>query len=312
MKGKNKSKLDDVYIKNKIFIVLIIFITFIPFSITFSRYATNAINNFVTNSKRFYFNSDKLSVNNPVYSIGGWSGVDNYIITINMNSRYNSLLDTDYDIDYNINYTCSDNAICSLSKTNGIIPSSTNSDYFNLIITPNRQLQTGDTVAIQVTAASQTGYKKVLKGKFNLVVGKQNLSYAIVDSLNSLCFELNITNTLQYYIVRQKFDSYSVGDKINIDTYSNLSSDNKNKCASSIVTLNFDPNLVVLDMTDSNYLNAKNVATTNVKSYNYVSSITFNVDAISSTRVRFYKKDITKNYTYPNSQNNSVIQLTSM
>ena len=309
---KEKKEIFNIYNKKRILIVFLIVIAFIPFGITFSRYVSDKVNDFYTRTKEFYFNADKLSLNNPVFSVDNWSGVDNYTITVNMNSRYNNLLATSYDIGYDISYTCSENAICSLSKNEGVIYSSTNSDYFNLIVTPNGQLKTGDKVSIEITATSKTAYTKVIKGRFNLVVGKENISYEIVDSVDSPYLELNITNTLSYYNVKEVFDTYLVGNKINIDTYLSLSDVNKNKCYSSTITLSFNPNVVVLDLTDSNYLKATNVNTQTLNTYNYVSGITFNLDAISSTRVRFYKKDITQNYTYPNIPNTCVINLSNI
>ncbi len=307
-----KKDIFNVYNKKRIFIIFFIILAFIPFGRTFSRYVSNKFNEFYTNSKEFYFNSDKLGLDNPVFSVENWSGVDNYIITVNMNSRYNNILATSYDIDYDVSYTCSDNAICSLSKSTGVIYSSTNKDFFNLTVTPNAQLKQGDKVAVEITATSKTAYKKILKGRFTLVVGKENLSYEIVDKVGSQYIELNITNTLSYYTVKEAFDSYSVGNKLNIDTYLNLTAEKKKKCYSSIITLNFDPTKVVLDLTDTNYINATNVKNKQINSYSYVSGITFNLDAISSTRVRFYKKDINQNYTYPNSNNFSIIELTNI
>lgn len=300
------------YNKKRILFIFLVVIAFIPFAGTFSRYAYNKINDFYTTSKEFYFNADKLDIDNPVFSVDNWSGVDNYTITVNMDSRYNNLLKTSYDIAYDISYTCSSNAICSLSKNEGVIYSSTNADYFNLTVTPNGQLKTGDKVSIEITATSKTAYTKVIKGRFNLVVGKENLSYEIVDSVDSPYMELNITNTISYYNVKEAFDTYNIGDKINIDTYLSLTEDKKSKCYSSIVTISFNPNDVVLDLTDSNYLKATNINTQNINTFNYVSGITFNVDAISSTRVRLYKRDITKNYTYPNIQNQCVINLSNI
>lgn len=311
MKNMKKDILGS-YNKKRIFIIFLLILALIPFSTTLSRYISNNINEFYTRSKEFYFNADKLGTDNPVFSVENWSGVDNYTITINMNSRHNNLLSTSYDIAYDISYTSSANAICNLSKVEGIIRASNNSDYFNLIVTPNGQLKTGDKVSVEITAISKTAYKKTIKGRFNLVVGKENISYEIVDNVNSKYLELNITNTLSYYMVKEAFDGYVVNDKINIDTYLSLSDDKKQKCYSSIITLNFDPNLVVLDLTSNNYLNASNISYRTINSYNYVSGMTFKLDAISSTRIKFYKKDITKNYSYPNTNNNSIIQLTNI
>ena len=75
------------------------------------------------------------------------------------------------------------------------------------------------------------------------------------------------------------------------------------KCYSALITLSFDPTVVVLDMTNSNYLNATNVTTQNVSGINYTNGITFEVEPISSTIVRFYKNNVSQNYTYPITNN---------
>jgi len=270
------------------------------------------MNNFFSKSSEFYFYSDKLAENNPTYQIDNWSGVDDYTIVINMSSKENNLLANSYDIAYDITYNSSDNVICQLSKTEGIIYSNTNSDYFVLTITPNARLSTGDKVNVQIETKANSAYKKTLSANFILTVGKENLSYEIVDSKNSQYLEVNITNTLSYYTIKEQFSNYTVGDKININTYLNLSEEEKQKCYSAIVTLQFNPKDVVLDMTNSNYLFATSVNQTNVNSYNYINSITFNIEALSSTKVRFYKIDETKDYTYPIVNNESIIKVTSI
>src|SRR5574344_215508 len=304
---RNTKKYKKSINKKSLIIVFIVIISIVLLSSTFGRYAINAINDFYLRSKEFYFNSDKMSVNKSLFRVDNWSGVDDYTITINMNSRNNNIQVGSYDIDYDITYSCSDNAICTLSKTKGTISSSTNSDYFNIKITPNKQLVQGDKVDVLVTASTTAPYKKTIKGEFVLTVGKEALTYQIVDSASSPYLELDITNTLSYYIVSTAFDSYKVGDKITGDTYLALSADNKKKCYSAEITLSFDPNVIVLDMINTNYLNALNVTNTKKNNYNYINGLTFRVEALSSTKVRFYKTDIKQNYTYPNTSGTSSI-----
>ena len=121
------------YKRKQIIILLLILLCVISFVIIFGRYVTNTINNFFLKSKEFYFYSDKLSEDNSVYQVDNWSGVDDYLITINMNSRENNIEAATYDIGYDISYTYSDNVICTISKTKGIIYADTNSDFFNLL-----------------------------------------------------------------------------------------------------------------------------------------------------------------------------------
>lgn len=298
------------YKKKQIIILALIVLCLLSFVIIFGRYVTNTINNFFVRSKEFYFYSDKLSEDNSVYQVDNWSGVDDYVITINMNSNNNNIESATYDIGYNISYTCSDNAICQLSKTSGTILASTNSDFFNLTITPNTQLSTGDRVVVEVEVNSTAPYKKTLKGKFTLVVGKEKLSYQITDDEQSPYMILSMTNTLSYYTVKEAFGSYTVGQKIDIDTYLALTDEEKKKCYSAIVRIEFDPNEILFDVTNSAYADATNITTTTIGGKTYIRGFTISIDAISSREIRFYKVDVSQDYTYPNN-NNSIVTITS-
>lgn len=305
------SKTKSIYKKQQVIILLVLALCFITLISAFGRYVLNGINNFFVRTKEFYFYSDKLKESLAIYQIDNWTGVDPYTITVNMNSMENNLKKATYDIGYDIAYECTSNATCQLSKTSGVISADTNSDYFNLIITPNTGLQTGDKVTVQITATSTAQYTKTLKARFTLVVGKESLSYEIVDSSSSQYLDLNITNTLSYYKVQTAFDSYNLGDKIDVDTFLNLSNENKEKCYSALITLEFDPKEILLDMTNTNYLNAINTTTTNIDGSNYINSMTFKVEPISSAVVRFYKVDVNKDYTYPIINSKSIIKVTT-
>ena len=299
------------YQKKQIIIILIILLCSLSFVIVFGRYVTNSVNDFFLRSKEFYFFSDKLSEKRDVFQVDNWSGVDDYTIVVNMNSRKNNIQVATYDIAYDIKYTCSNNAICQLSKTSGVISKEDNTDSFNLTITPNTQLKTGDKVTVEVEATSKTSYKKTIKGKFTLVVGKENLTYQITDKPNNPYMDLRITNTLSYYIVDEAFGGYAQKDKIDIDTYLELSDQDKAKCYSNVVTIAFDPNEILIDITNENYQKATNVTTTVIDQKSYINSITLPIDAISSADIRFYKKDTSQDYTYPNVNSESVVEVTT-
>lgn len=279
--------------------------------IVLGRYVTNSINNFFIKSKTFYFQSDKLTEKNPTFQVENWSGVDDYTITVNMNSRKNNIEVATMDIGYDIKYKCSSNAICQLNKESGIIKKETNTDFFNLTITPNKQLQTGDKVIVEIEATSNTGYKKTIKGKFVLVVGQEKLTYQITDAKEKPYMNLRITNTLSYYIVDQAFDSYTINQRIDIDSYLELSNDKKSKCHSAIVTISFDPNYILIDNTGESYINSINKKTVQINGKIYINEITIPIDAISSKDLRFYKVDVSQNYTYPNNNNQSIVTITS-
>lgn len=297
--------------RRKTIILLILILIFAIATPTLGRYVITGINNFFLRTKEFYFYSDKLKDIRDVYQIDNWTGVDPYTITVHMNSIENNLKKSTYDISYSISYTCSQNATCQLSKETGIIPANNNDDYFNIIITPNIGLTTGDKVSVEIIATSTSKYQKKLTAMFVLVVGKEKTSYEIVDSVNSKYLDLNITNTLSYYNVETAFGNYSVGDRIDVDTYLTLPETDKQKCYSALITLKFDPKKVLLDMTNTNYLNAISTRTTNINGSNYISEITFKVEPISSAVVRFYKQDVTKDYTYPIINSNSIIDFES-
>ena len=304
-------KIKKTYKKKQLMILIVIAITLCSFIVIFGRYITKDIKDFFIRSKEFYFYSDKLNEELSIFQIDNWSGVDDYVLTINMNSRKNNIEAATYDIGYDIKYTCSDNVICQLSKTKGIIRSDTNTDFFNLTITPNAQLDTGDKVVIEIEATSNTNYTKTIKGRFTLVVGKEKFSYQITDSVQNPYMELRLTNTLSYYIVDTAFDSYKSGQKIDSDTYLSLSEDKKQKCYSSIATIEFNPKEILLDITNENYASATNIKTKTIDGKNYVNSITIEIDAISSVNLRFYKADVTQNYTYPNADNLSIVKITT-
>lgn len=296
--------------KNKRIFLMIMLVIFIFITTVFGRYITSSIHDFFLRSKEFYFYSDKLKEEGANYQVENWSGVDRYEIVINMNSRSNNLNVTSYDIDYDISYTYSDNVICDISKTSGTIYASTNSDSFNIILTPNTKLNTGDTVWIEITATSKGPYKKTLTGKFTLVVGKENVSYTIEDLANRQYLELKITNTLSYYTVEQSFDLHKAGDRITIDEYLSLSEENKRKCYSARVNINFNPENVLIDITNGTYKDGTNVQTTQIDGFTYVDSFSLSIDAITSVNIRFYKTDVTKDYTY-NGLGNPVITVST-
>lgn len=313
MKNKPKNNIKNRK-KNKfnlIVIMIAIIILCISFTSVFARYVVKKVNDFFLKSKEFYFNSDKLKDELAHYEIDNWSGVDTYTITVNMNSIDNNLNFTSYDIDYNISYECSNNAICEVSKENGTISASSHSDYFNVTITPNARLDTGDEVWVKIEAESTSQYTKKISGEFVLIVGKEDLSYEIADSVNNPYLELNITNRLSYYTILEAFSGYNVDDRIDRETYLSLSDEQKKKCYSALVTLEFNPADLILDMTNDNYLNASSIGKRRINGKEYISEITFSVEAITSTAVRFYKADKTRNYTYPIVNSNSVITVTS-
>lgn len=305
------NKINKNIFNKRILLIFVLLVCFVTLTATFGRYVINSINNFFLRTQEFYFYSDKLKETKAYYGVENWTGVDDYTITINMNSYENNLKTTSYDIGYNVTYTCSSNAICQLSKNTGNISSLSHSDYFYVTITPNLGLSVGDKVWVDIVATSTTKYTKTLEAQFSLTVGRESMSYEITDNANDKYLDLNITNTLSYYTIGESFLTYNVGDKIDVDNYVMLSDTNKNKCYSQKITLSFDPTIVLLDMTNTYYLNATNVSTQTINGYSYINGITFNIEPIQSAKIRFYKVDSSQNYTYPITNSTSIVTVTS-
>ncbi len=296
----------------RIWLIVISFLVIVIFLFvgkTYGKIIYSEIRDFYLSTKSFYFNSDKLQVGLSNQQIDNWSGADSYSIGINMNSYKNNKVGANSDISYDISYECSENANCSVSKSYGVIYASSNTDSFVVNIEGREQLQDGDEVWVIVTATSTSPYVKTLKGKFTLKVGKMGLSYEIVDVSNRPYMDVHITNTLDFYTVEEAFDSYSVGDRIDIETYLGLDESYRDKCKSASVSISFDPSVIVFDMTNSVYLRNRGVTTTLIDGYSYINGISFRVDALSSEVVRFYKGNASSNYSYPLGEGESVVDV---
>src|SRR5574344_1489114 len=233
---KLRSIFKDSSTTKKVLVLVSAGIILFTVGMTVGRFVYVEVRDFYLASKNFYFESDKLKSTIARYQIDNWSGVDSYSITFNMDSYENNSEFATSDIDYDITYMCSADVICSITKTSGVISSTTHTDSFIVTITPNAQFDDGDQVWLEVVADSTAPYEKELSGRFVIKVGKIGLSYEIVDRVGSPYLDFNITNTLDYYLVKEAFSTYSVGDRIDISTYLALSSLNKDKCASSIIT----------------------------------------------------------------------------
>lgn len=290
-------------------IVLVLTTLFLLVTIVFGRYIRNIVNNYILETKAFYFNSSVLGVNGKNYSIVNWDGVNSYPLTIDVNNRKNSLRHTSVDITYNISYNCPATVQCSLSKTSGIIYTDTEVDSYILTVTPLQNFYEGDTVTVTTTVESTFPYRKIMSATYTIGVEKSNFSYNITDAVNDKYLLLNLVNSISYYEVSERFGDYDVGDQVSLDEYALLTQAEKDKCFSAIVTVQYNPQVLLVDMTDSLYLRHLNTnyQETTLNGYQYVSRFSFKVNAASSNSIIFYKNDITQNYTYPLGGNNSII-----
>ena len=323
MRQKNRTRIrrKNMGIKKLILLFILIFIiiqlirVIIPASVTLSRYIYKVVRSAFLESKAFYFNSDKLSEDTAYFEANNWSGVDEYEITITLNSRKNNLEFATTDIDYKAKFSCkvyhadgteypnADNLIdYTVSKTvesdgyihGTILQSANNKDYFDIRIKPkiNVTLDDDDYVYVTVSAESISPYKQELKGEFKISIGNMGMSYRIQDSEYSPYLEVIVTNTLNYYTVDTAFGEYAQDSTLTIYEYNALSAENKAKCHSMRITMSFDPDEVVMDTTTGMYLiAAENHQTTDTtkNNYTYIDSITFDIDAEESKSVKFYK-----------------------
>ena len=293
-------------------IVVVSLFIFLFVSFTFGRYIKNILNSYILETKGFYFNSTILAVNGKNYSINNWDGVNSYPLTIDINNRKNSERYTKTDITYEISYNCPSSVTCTLSKTEGVLHPEDQTDNYSLIVTPKQNFYEGDQAVVTTTVTSTSPYVKTMSATYTIGVLKSNFSYDIVDSVNSKFLTINFTNSISYYQVSEAFSTYNVGDQVSVDVYNNLSQTDKDKCFSSIVTVEYDPNLLLVDMTNNLFLRRLNTnyeEVTLADGFNYVKKFSFKVNASSSNSIIFYKDDVSKNYTYPVVNPNSIIRV---
>lgn len=308
MKKKFKLNKKIVFLGIALFLCLMMVI-FNP--VTIARYVYNAVRNYYLETQDFYFNSDKMSLNNSLYQIDNWDGVEDFSVTFNMNSIKNNLVVSKSDISYNLSYTCSSNVSCTSSKNNGVIDSLSNRDYFIINIHPIVSLQEGDSVWLNVSSTSVSPYVQTISGRIQLNVGIPGLTYEIMDEVDRPYLNFSLTNTFDFYKVIRAYGNHAVGEEISSSVYRNLSDSEKENYASALITLSFDPHVVLLDLTSEFYQDAVSHTEIEIDGYQYVNSITFKVDPISSEMIRFYKKDASMNYTYPYGTNTPIISFSA-
>lgn len=293
-------------------LIILTFFSMLIFRPSIARYIYNGIKNYYYESQSFFFNCDKLSTDGAVFQLDNWDGVTSFDVTFNMDSFKNNLISSSSDISYDISYECSSKANCTITKESGLIPTTTHTDYFVITVTPNTTLVAGDSIVLNVSAVSIEPYEKELTGTVTLNVGIPGIKYEISDKANRPYLDFNITNTLDYYQVVTAFDAYSVGDTIEESVYDSLSDENKNKCTSALIKLEFNPNIILVDITSEFYENAYSYTTQVINNKQYINSIVFGMGPVSSMNIRFYKVEASNDYTYPYVNQNSIITFTAL
>lgn len=307
-------------------ILIILLIVISLFGFTYARYVKNILNEYILESKGFYFNSKYLSAKGSKYQINSWGGVDSYSLDITINNKEKQgTRCTNNDITYKVSFECEGNVTCTASLgSTQIISGSTELvlsgcdgestyDTYKINIVPKGELSLGEKVVVRTKVSSTKPYKKELSGIYIFDV-KANGTYSIEDSSNSMFLVLNVSNSKDYYRVATAFTdkgtSYTTGQIVNVDEYALLDSSNQEKCWSSKVTLTIPEELrgsLFLDMTSDSYVNKRvgEASVANGLVYRY----TFNLEASSKEEILFYKNDITKNYTFPLVNETSAIKV---
>ena len=342
MKKNQIKKLPKVKLFFIVFGLLVLLVFIIKPS--YARYIYNGIKDYYYETQNFYFNCDKLSVNNAVFQLDNWDGVNTFPVTYNLNSIKNDLIHADENIDYVVeSYKCTSNfyvvdvafnnysvgdkitegvynaltdadkakcsaaASCTISKEEGIISKTTHADNFVINITPTATLSQGDSITLTVKVTSTAPYTKTLTGVVRLNVGVPGISYEITDKGGQPYLDFKITNTLDYYHAITAFGDYDAGGTVELEAYNNLSDTDKAKCTSALIKLTFNPNIILVDVTSDFYDNAYSYTTRQIDGKAYIDSVTFGVDRVSSMSVRFYKVNAINNYTYPYNNNSPII-----
>ena len=76
------------------------------------------------------------------------------------------------------------------------------------------------------------------------------------------------------------------------------------------VTLEFDPDVIRIDLSDEAYAN-RIANSESTDSNGYVKKFTYTMDKESSKNIKFYKVDMSKDYTYPSGNNASIVTVKS-
>lgn len=304
-----KKKKDKIPFKIIILIIAIVLVSYAGF--TLARYVIEELHGYYLNSKHFYFTSNRLKENNPLYQVNNWSGVGSFNISFDLLSEKNSLVYANYDIPYTVTYTCPNDVICSVDKPTGTIyrTSSTHSDTITLSVNPQRAYSENEHLTVHIVASSTSPYVKTITADFEYVVGKQGVTYEIEDVANRTYMILKITNAINFCTVTQAFGNYAVGDSISNDVYRRLAAIDKPKCVSKVIGLSFSPSNILLDTT-SNIIDNSTYTNQTINGVDYINSLTFNIEPLSTVAIKFYKKNTALNYTYPFENATSIVTVT--
>ncbi len=141
-----------------------------------------------------------------------------------------------------------------------------NVSRIKIVVTPKTQIEQNDIITIRIKASTQEPYQKEISCEISLRI-QQVLAntYEIEDVANRNYLTLKMVNT------------HETGGN---------------------VSLEFDPNIVRIDLNDEAYLN-RIEGSEEVNSDGYVEKFVFTMDKESAKNIKFYKVDMSQDYTYP-------------
>ncbi len=243
--------------------------------VNYSRYVKEVVQVYYLRTKNFYFNSDKLTITGKSYEINPWGGTTKYDITINMNSLLNGIKGASSSITYTASCSADSRVDCYIgtpgqTSENRTITYDSHTDDFKVSVMPKSgvNLQDGDRIRVDIVAESTSPYVERLEATFYLIVGNYGLNYEIEDEAGRIYFDSIITNTLETRVAKVKL------------TISDVSK----------VSIDMDNNILSIDSTAT--------TTTAYEGFNYINTVTFNIEPKSSWMVRFYKNDPNRNYSF--------------
>ena len=295
----------------KTLIIYGIILVIVSFGVTtLAKYIIEEFHGYYLNAKHFYFTSNRLKKDNPVYLVNNWSGVGAFNISFDLLSQKNEYVYSEYDIPYTVSVTCPTNVTCSVDKPSGTIynSSTTHSDTITVSVNPGRSYNENEHLIIDLTAQSVSPYVETITARFEYVVGKQGTTYEIEDAANQVYLHLKITNAINFCKVVTAFGNYSVNDLIDNSVYRTLSPSDQANCVSKYVDLSFNPSLLLIDTTE-NIINESIYTTTTISGTEYVNSLSTTIAPLSTISIKFYKVNPSSNYTYPLNNNTSIINV---
>ncbi len=302
--------------KKLLLILIIIFIIMLmltkvifPATISLSKYVYSVVRGAYLNSKDFYFTSNMMGKpgKDNLIETSDWDGMSNHNFDIVMYSKKNDFKKATANIKYKINIEATvwkdqgtgkeavnvGNEVKLSSEDTGntedeimkeneyiklhadklidTIDKTINQDTIRINIEPKSKefFTENDYVEVKITANATEPYADKIEGTYRVKVKTRGLSYKIEDSKNSPYMNLILTNAL-------------------------TGENDKKK-----VELTFDTSKVVLDTTWNEY-----VKTYTDENY-FFNKIVVEINQLESKSIKFYKKDVSEDNSYPNANNTS-------